>query len=185
MQSWTGNDVIASIKKSLQNVSADEKAFKDKLRGQVYDDNPEATRFILCSIEENHQTKEIYSELWKRDNNNKYIWTIEHIFPEGENIPDSWIQMIANGDKERANQLRNEYVHRLGNLTITGYNQHLSNMPFDKKKNRKNKDNTKDIGYKNGLYLNADVVSEDTWTIDKIQDRTDKLVKILLDIYKW
>ena len=93
--------------------------------------------------------------------------------------------MIANGDKELAKQYLSEYVHTLGNLTITGYNQNLSNMSFDKKKDRKSKDKSKDIGYRNGLYLNQDVVAEDEWTIDKIKNRTDKIVGILLEMYKW
>ena len=41
------------------------------------------------------------------------------------------------------------------------------------------------LGYRNGLYLNRDVVSEDSWTIPKIKDRTDAIVKALLDMYKW
>ena len=51
---------------------------------------------MLCSIEAKNQTKEIYADLWARDNNKKYVWTIEHIFPEGENIPATWVQMIAD-----------------------------------------------------------------------------------------
>lgn len=180
-----GDDVVNVIHDRLQAVAASDELFEEKLRGSIYDENPEATRFILCSIEAQHQTKEIYSDLWARDNSKKYIWTIEHIFPEGENIPDAWVDMIAGGDKTLAKQYRSDYVHTLGNLTITGYNQNLSNMAFEQKRDRKSKDKTKDVGYRNGLYLNQDVVNEDTWTIKKITDRTDSIVKTLLDMYKW
>ena len=180
-----GDDIVNVIHDRLQAVAASDELFEEKLRGSIYDENPEATRFILCSIEARHQTKEIYSDLWARDNSNKYIWTIEHIFPEGENIPDSWVDMIAGGDKMLAKQYRSDYVHTLGNLTITGYNQNLSNMAFEQKRDRKSKDKTKDVGYRNGLYLNQDVVNEDTWTIKKITERTDALVKTLLEMYKW
>ena len=180
-----GDDVVNVIHDRLQAVAASDELFEEKLRGSIYDENPEATRFILCSIEAQHQTKEIYSDLWARDNSKKYIWTIEHIFPEGENIPDAWVDMIAGGDKALAKQYRSDYVHTLGNLTITGYNQNLSNMAFEQKRDRKSKDKTKDVGYRNGLYLNQDVVNEDTWTIKKITDRTDLIVKTLLDMYKW
>ena len=159
--------------------------FEEKLRGPIYDENPEATRFILCDIESYHQTKEIYSDLWSRDSSKKYIWTIEHIFPEGENIPKEWIDMIANGDKEEASKIRTNYVHTIGNLTITGYNQNLSNMAFEQKKERKSKDKIKYIGYKNGLYLNSDVVTEREWTVEKISSRTNKIVELLLKLYKW
>ncbi len=177
--------IVSIINDMLRNVSATDEMFEEKLRGPVYDENPEATRFVLCNIEAQHQTKEIYSDLWSRDSSNKYIWTIEHIFPEGENIPSVWVDMIADGDKTKAKQYRTEYVHTLGNLTITGYNQNLSNMSFEHKKDRKSKDKTKDIGYRNGLFLNQDVVTETVWTIDKITSRTDKIVATLMEMYKW
>lgn len=180
-----GVEVVSAVREKLISVSAPDEAFESKLRGSIYDENPEATRFVLCSIEAQHQTKEIYSDLWARDNSNKYVWTIEHIFPEGENIPDAWVDMIAGGDKDRARQYRLDYVHTLGNLTITGYNQNLSNMSFEQKKDRKSKDKTKDMGYRNGLYLNQTVINEDSWTIDKIKSRTDMLVQTLKDMYKW
>lgn len=179
------SNIISIVKDMLKTVSATDEVFEEKLRGPVYDENPEATRFVLCNIEAQHQTKEIYSDLWSRDSSNKYIWTIEHIFPEGENIPSVWVDMIADGDKAKAKQYRTDYVHTLGNLTITGYNQNLSNMSFEHKKERKSKDKTKDIGYKNGLFLNQDVVTETIWTVDKIKNRTDKIVLTLLDMFKW
>lgn len=180
-----GSNIAQVVRERLQAVSASDDAFEEKLRGPVYDENPEAARFILCSIEAQHQTKEIYADLWSRDNNKKYIWTIEHIFPEGENVPAPWVQMIADGDIALAKQHRANYVHTIGNLTITGYNQNLSNMSFEQKRDRTSKDKTKEIGYKNGLYLNKSVVNQTEWTVDKIKSRTDELVKILMDMYKW
>lgn len=185
MKKLQGEEIAKCILNRLMTVAAPDDLFEEKLRGSLYDENPEAVRFILCSIEAQHQTKEIYSDLWARDNSNKYIWTIEHIFPEGDNIPDAWVEMIADGDKALAKQYRADYVHTLGNLTITGYNQNLSNMSFEQKRDRKSKDKTKVVGYRNGLYLNRDVVREDTWTIEKIKDRTDRIVQILMDMYKW
>ena len=180
-----GNSIVQVVRDRLQAVSASDALFEDKLRGPVYDENPEAARFILCSIEAQHQTKEIYADLWSRDNNKKYVWTIEHIFPEGENVPASWVQMIAGGDLALAKQHRANYVHTIGNLTITGYNQNLSNMSFEQKRDRTSKDKTKEIGYKNGLYLNTGVVNQTEWTVDKIKSRTDEFVNILMDMYSW
>lgn len=180
-----GNSIVQVVRDRLQAVSAPDSLFEDKLRGPVYDENPEAARFVLCSIEAQHQTKEIYADLWSRDNNKKYVWTIEHIFPEGENVPAPWVQMLAGGDIALAKQHRANYVHTIGNLTITGYNQNLSNMSFEQKRDRTSKDKTKEIGYKNGLYLNKGVVNQTEWTVDKIKSRTDELVKILMDMYSW
>ena len=178
-----GEEVCNYIKHYLKTISASNEIFEKKLRGSVYDENPEATRFILCSIEALHQSKEIYTDLWSRDNNNKYVWTIEHIFPEGQNIPESWVNMIADGNREVAKEYLEKYVHTLGNLTITGYNQNLSNMSFVEKRDRKNKDG-KVIGYRNGLFLNEDVENENNWTVEKIKNRTDKMISILMDLFK-
>lgn len=188
IKNMNGEEICKFIKNNLKEISASDEIFKQKLSGPVYDENPEATRYILCSIEALHQTKETYTDLWRRDNSNKYVWTIEHIFPEGQNIPESWVNMIADGNREKAKEYLEKYVHTLGNLTITGYNQNLSNMPFIDKRDRKIKDEKnkdgKYIGYRNGLFLNEDVVNQEKWTIAKINNRTDKIIDILMDLFK-
>lgn len=133
-------------------------------------------------------TKETFIDLWAQEeqgNNGKkvYVWTIEHIFPEGEKVPSDWVDMVANGDKELAQDYRDSYVHKLGNLTITGFNSKLSNMSFARKKERKNDDGNY-IGYKNSLGLNAEIAQKDSWTIKDINERTERLVNELLAKYK-
>ena len=176
--------VVATIKQQLMAVSASDSIFKECLAGPLYEENPEACRFILCSLEEQHQTKEKLTDLWARDKSAKYIWTIEHIFPEGENIPKDWVEMIAGGDRALAKDYQEEYVHTLGNLTITGYNQNLSNMSFDRKLHRKSRDG-KEIGYLNGLFLNNDVANQTVWTVDYIESRTKRLVDKISKLFKW
>ena len=180
-----GQEVCQEIKNGLKAESASDDIFDLKLRGPLYEENDMATRFVLCGIESQHQTREIYSDFWSKNKSGVYVWTIEHIFPEGQNIPDDWVKMIAGGDKALANKYREEYVHTLGNLTLSGYNQNLGNMDFKKKKDRMDKSSTKYIGYRNGLVLNEDVVTEESWTIEKIKTRTNKLVEIIKDIYSW
>ena len=174
-----GSDIYNIIVNNLKANSSSDEIFEEKLKGSIYLDNPDATRFLLCYYEDKFKTNEIYTNLWSRDKSNKYIWTIEHIFPEGENIPIEWINMIANGDKNLAISYLNGYAHTLGNLTITGYNQNLSNLSFERKKNRVNKDGNY-IGYKNGLKLNEDIVNKDTWHIEDIKKRTNKLVDFFI-----
>ena len=157
--------------------------FAAKLGGNIYEDNAAVTRFILCRIEEEHQTKEIFRDFWERDKNKKYMWTIEHIFPEGKNIPKEWIDMIAGGNEQKAKKLQDEFVHKLGNLTMTAYNASLSNFSYQKKRDRMDKKGNC-IGYKNGLHLNEDLACKDSWTVDDINDRTDKLVRQALEHFK-
>lgn len=157
--------------------------FEEKLRGDLYELNVDATRFILSKIEESKSTKEHFKDFWARDNSDKLIWTIEHIFPEGKNIPTDWIEMIADGNKEKAENIQVELVHKIGNLTLTGFNQNLSNFDFMVKRDRKNKDDNF-IGYKNGLYLNEDLKDKEMWLEKDIEERTNKLVSVALDIFK-
>jgi hypothetical protein len=171
---WLSNNKDRMSNKSL---------FAEKLRGDLYELNVDATRFILSKIEESKSTKEHFKDFWARDNSDKLIWTIEHIFPEGKNIPVSWVEMIGGGDKAKAEQIQAELVHKIGNLTLTGFNQNLSNFDFITKRDRKNKDENY-IGYKNGLFLNEDLKDKNDWCADDVQKRTDGLIEIVLDIFK-
>ncbi len=154
---------------------AGDDSFKEKLSGSIYLDNVDATRFILCSIEEKNQTREKLTDLWARDNRKDLIWTVEHIFPQGPNIPSCWVEMIADGDEKKAREYREVYAHRLGNLTITGYNSKLGNKSFEYKRDRKDT-NGSYVGYQNGLYLNKELKDAKAWTIKDIENRTQKLV---------
>lgn len=184
VRNLTDNDVVTKINDYLRKVSAKDETFKQGLNGPIYQNNVDMTRFLLCYYEEQSQTKETKRDLWERDKSNKrYIWTIEHIFPEGDNIPQCWVDMIADGDLNKAIEYQNDYVDLLGNLTLSGYNSNLSNSSFEEKLN-KTKDG-KNIGYRNGLTLNQDVVDKTKWTIDDIKNRTDKLVDFFLEEFKF
>ena len=169
------------IKKRLVDVSASDASFKERLEGPIYDVNPDMTRYILTVVASPSVTKEM-KPLWERYASGNYVWTIEHIFPQGKNIPDEWVKMVADGDMSKAIEVQEKQVHTLGNLTITGYNSKLSNMPFVTKRDRKDV-NGANVGYRNGLNLNDEVVNTDTWTSEQIQERTDKLVGLTLKAF--
>ncbi len=175
---------IIEVLSTSANCASDEQ-FEKSLKGDVYKDNVGATRYILCKLAESAMTQESWTDLWKRTDKKVFVWTIEHIFPEGENIPQCWVDMIANGDKKLANKYREVYTHKIGNLTVTGYNSSLGNKSFEEKRDRKSKDGQRFIGYKNGLEINKEIAEKDAWTIDNIKKRTDDLVLKLLKIYKF
>jgi hypothetical protein len=119
-------------------------------------------------------TKETWVDLWKFENK-QFVWTIEHIFPQGENIPASWVTMIADGDAAKAKAIQVSHVHKLGNLTISGFNSALGNKSFEDKRDRTDRQG-RAVGYKNGLKLNADLAVAQTWSVPLIEARTVKLV---------
>jgi len=179
---YTGPAVYDNLRSTLIRSSASDEIFEEKLRGPVYDDNSGATRFILCMMAKRSMTVENEKDLWRKTNNNQYVWSIEHIFPQGPNIPDAWVEMIANGDRAKAKEYQSLYVHTFGNLTITGYNSTLSNKAFSEKKERKDA-NGQYIGYRNGLNLNNDVCDKEEWTVEIIRARTDRMVAEILNMF--
>lgn len=179
-------NVIKTVCDFLTTQSSTDEDFEKKLRDDVYTLNTDSTRFLLCYYENKYSTKEIHTDLWTKDPSNKYVWTIEHIFPEGENLPNEWIEMVAGkeeGNKAKAYELREKFTHKIGNLTLTGYNSSLSNMSFDKKMNRKDEKGNY-VGYRNGLKLNEDIITKTKWDTQDIKNRTDLLVKTFLEDFK-
>lgn len=175
------DDVVSHIQQRLKADSASDEQFEKSLKGPVYEDNKAVCRFVLCALEESRMTRETQVDLWALKGK-QYVWTIEHIFPQGENIPSSWVQMIADGDASLAEQHRQTYAHCLGNLTISGYNSALGNKSFEEKKNRTDSQGRK-VGYNNGLYLNQALATESSWTLEKLKARTDQLVHEVLGKY--
>jgi hypothetical protein len=176
-----GEEVVKTIHQELIAASAPDSEFRKCLEGSVYSENTKVVRFILFSLEEKTRTRENWVDLWEKSNR-KNTWTIEHIFPQGENIPQSWVDMIAGGDKDNAVDLHAKYVNRLGNLTISKYNSNLGNESFNDKKYRKD-ENGKYVGYLNSLYLNEELSKVDNWDIESINSRTSKLVEETLKLF--
>lgn len=160
----------------LTQRAAPEALCAEKLEGDIYTENVEATRFLLTKIEEAHQTRERTVDLWAIGENGKAVFSVEHILPKTENLGKKWVEMLEEGTDDEADDIRERCAHQLGNLTLSGYNSKLGTMDFVRKRDRKN-DEGDYIGYRNGLYLNKDVANRDDWTERAIKSRTTKLLK--------
>lgn len=168
-----GNDVLKVVREKLNSVSASDEEFRARLLGRIYEENTDVARFVLTTLAEDAMTKETWADLWRQEKNH-FVWTIEHILPQGENLPAAWQEML--GGKEVAAQVQEEHRHRLGNLTITAYNSNLGNKSFVEKRDRQDSKGLP-IGYKNGFSLNAELATRKSWTADDIEART----KVLAD----
>lgn len=186
-------DVRKILLDVYQNKTSSNDAVNEILYGDIYDTNRDMARYLLCSLckfEDNNEKK--FIDLWEKKDD-KYIWTIEHILPEGNkdatNTPKEWVEMIKKGDEkykdysnEQVYALVKDYRHKLGNLTMTGYNSSLGNKKFSDKKDRYDSKNEK-IGYNNGLSLNDNVYNQSEWYISNIVERTKDLAnKIIVKI---
>ena len=170
-----GADVLATVRDELMSVSASDAVFRSKLEGAIYDENAGVARFVLCALAEQGMTRETWVDLWKVENR-QFVWTIEHIFPQGENIPKAWVDMMAAGNGAIAKALQQVHVHRLGNLTISGFNSALGNKSFEDKRDRTDREG-RHVGYRNGLVLNAELASADGWNAEQIEARTQALAE--------
>lgn len=175
----TGTQIVEAVRTRLRNEASDDIAFYNKLVGPLYNENADVTRYILVSLAKAKMTKETFKDLWERDGKH-YKWTIEHILPQGPNLPKEWLTML--GGSSAASTVQQQHVHRLGNLTITGYNSTLSNRSFHAKKIRKDSKGNY-VGFKNRLPLNDDVVQTSEWTAEEIDTRTEKLAKQVLKLF--
>lgn len=175
--------ILPAISATLRERSSGDATFVEALNGPVYAENNEMTRFILTALEERAQTNEFRGDLWERvpsGESERYLWTIEHIFPQGENIPDAWIEMM--GGQEVAREAHEQHVHRLGNLTLTGYNSSLGTKSFAEKRDRTDKEG-RPVGYRNGLVLNLGLREADTWGMPQIERRTEDLVGQVMGLF--
>lgn len=168
-----GHEVLTVVKERLNAVSATDEEFHARLVGRIYEENTDVARFVLATLAEDAMTKETRVDLWRQEKNH-FVWTIEHILPQGENLPLAWKEML--GGEEVSAQVQEEHRHRLGNLTITAYNSNLGNKSFAEKRDRKDQKG-RSIGYRNGLSLNAELAAKDSWTAIDIEERT----KVLAD----
>lgn len=172
--------------------------FKNSLLDNLYFENINATRYVLVKLCESQHNREFMPDFWARSSKGKYIWTIEHVFPQGKNIPIHWVEMIADGDVDLAKEIQEDVVHCLGNLTLSGYNSTLSNQSFVRKQSKTEitaAGQKMDIGYKNGLYLNEllfnvgdsenSLSKADVWTKDYIESRNVRMVELVCDQFRF
>jgi Protein of unknown function DUF262/Protein of unknown function (DUF1524) len=169
----TGAEVLQIVAQELRSASSSDDEFRQRLEGPVYEENAEVARFILATLSEDAMTKETLTDLWRQEKGH-FVWTIEHILPQGANLPDAWKQML--GGAEAAAEAQATDVHRLGNLTITAYNSTLGNKSFADKRDRTDTKG-RSIGYRNGLALNETLATKESWTVADIETRTKELAE--------
>jgi len=206
-------DKLEIIKSHLESKEPNDTILKERLSGAMYDINSEVTRYILIELHKllSPATVAETLDLWQKNSKNNYIFTIEHILPQNEDIEDNWTaqkltvlewqnilieKAITNNEFTEEEQKliierHIENIHKLGNLTMTAYNSSLSDDIFSKKLNAKDNDN-KFIGFKNGVTLNSQLkfnIQDDEKTlatlekfgITEIENRGEVMVKKIMD----
>lgn len=94
-------------------------------------------------------------------------YTIEHILPQNENLNAVWQADLG----EQWKRIRAQYLHTLGNLTLTGYNSEYSDRSFKEKRDM-------DGGFhQSPLRLNEGLGTCEVWDEVAIQKRANRLAE--------
>jgi len=135
-----------------------EKEFKSK---DIYNLRPR--NYILESLE-NFERKEPVII----DN-----YTIEHIMPQNPKFSNEWQEELGEDWKI----IKANFLHTIGNLTLTGYNSELSDKPFKEKKAIKG-------GFDDSpLFLNKSVRRAEKWNESAIKLRANRLAERAIKIW--
>lgn len=121
-------------------------------------------RFLLTTVENQGKEKIETANL-----------TVEHIMPQNKDLSDEWKGMLGTNYEE----VRNMYLHTLGNLTLTGYNSELGDRPFMEKQEMLDEKKTKVV------VLYEDVKGLTEWNQDTIEARAKKLSATIVDLFNY
>ncbi len=161
------DNLVASMKEALEKDWPDNEKFKEGIKAfTIYTSGTQKCSMILESLEESYRHKEpaTFKNL-----------QIEHIMPRANDdpnkLPDVWKKMLG----EKYLEVYSKYIHTLGNLTLTGYNQELSIKPFREKKV---------LLKESHLELNRYFENIDIWNQDRIIKRAEILAEKAMTIWR-
>ena len=174
---------IATAFRDMKNGYAQYDNYTDKFRAIVSCADRQYKLPNKKEIETGAITTDLYTKKRKRiknllilieniDNKEPLSYTdnaqIEHIIPQ--KLPDNNAWSHINKDNHK------EYLHTLGNLTLTLHNPTLSNLGFNEKKNILNE--------KSSIKLNRELIKYDNFDIKIVEERALSLVNSFLDFYQ-
>lgn len=104
-------------------------------------------------------------------------YSIEHVMPQTLDESGKWEAMLGDDWEE----VHRTWLHRLGNLTLVGFdrNSSLSNLPFLKKREH-------ELGFKHSaVRLNHYIREQDEWTANQMRERGAELARKSVGIWPY
>lgn len=161
--------VYALLSKRESGRFPDDEEFSTALAAkQVYSMRGKYKAYLFERLENygTIETKDVHTHL-----DNK-VYTIEHIMPQ--HLTPAWTSALGPNSAE----IHSTWLHRLANLTLTGYNPNLSNKTFAEKRD------AEEGGYKaSGLKMNQKIAQKETWGLAELEERNRELVALALKIW--
>ncbi|WP_299035511.1 DUF262 domain-containing protein [uncultured Anaerococcus sp.] len=148
-------------KKQGKGIFPDNQSFLKSLENKDIYSMRSKNKQYLIERYENWGTKEV-KDVYKLISNGTY--TIEHIMPQ--NLSYEWQASLGDNWQE----IHEEWVHRLANLTLTAYNSKYQNSSFERKRDVEN-------GYRDsGIRMNQRLANFDRWTEIELKDRNEQML---------
>lgn len=133
----------------------------------VYQMNSKNKIYILERFE-NYGTVEIQNVYKQCDDG---VYSIEHIMPQ--HLTPAWIKELG----EDYEDIHETWLHRMANLTLTGYNSKYNNSTFIEKRDMKN-------GFIDShLYMNNWIGQQEHWGLAELEARNQMLMQRALTIW--
>ena len=167
-------EVINEIKEAISWYGADD-YFKENLQNSQLCNNLQTHEIKYFFFElERYKAKKTKEELGMDWKDIEEKTQIEHIWSQTPKGFDSW----SEEEKEK----HSKHVHKLGNLTITGWNQKLSNKDFW---NEEEFNVKRPIYEKSNLRVQRELAKYDNWEVEEIDKREEELVEFALERWKY
>ena len=163
VKNFPNTDYFRWLQRSLASYSGNGRFPKDAEFASAFMTQPQygrgTTRFILCRLEKSFNHKETVD---------LSTVTIEHILPQTLN--QEWQNELGSEPEK----VYTTWVNTFGNLTLTGYNPEMGNLPFSEKKTKL------EITH---IELNRWVLQQTNWRAVEIEERAKKLLLIANKIW--
>ena len=169
------NNYLESLKKAFLNLEdmsdtyryPSDSEFKQEFMVKGVYNNSKRCQYMLRKLE-NHNNKQPIHRIGD--------YTVEHVMPQNNDLSEEWQKELG----ENWQEIQEQYLHTIGNLTLTGYNPELSDRSFNEKKE------LKPGGFKDGgLRLNVSLVEAERWDEGAIKSRANELAEKALKIWTY
>lgn len=150
-------------KTSSRRLPRDEEFQAEFMVKDVY--NFRSHKYLLRKLEDFNHSKQLA---------NIDSYTVEHILPQNPLLRPEWQNELGVDWKN----IQAQYLHTIGNLTLTGYNPELSDLSFQEKRDEKKG------GFKyTPLWLNEGLAQLEHWRETEIQQRATKLAQLAVQVW--
>lgn len=150
------------VMRTYRRFPSDEEFHRDLMTRDLY--NMRQRSFWLRRLENHGRRERVPVE----------DYTIEHILPQNEMLSEVWRAELG-ADWQR---VREEWLHTLGNLTLTAYNSEYSDRPFAEKRDMEEK------GLRESpLRVNRGLGQVERWNEEAIKARAVRLARQAVEIW--